>query len=157
MVWYFKCFRPNIFLMKQHGHGQLSITCNAWASPVFSMQEEWWNMSQSVRAIFQHINKSVVIVNVVVHNDGSNCSSLLHNYCLWEKRAVTEHTNCIIHDFTSHNGQNGLTNTHQWLESSAAKSICKLECGQMPNVMAALPNIGGGLCSTPQSLADAHY
>jgi len=28
-----------------------------------------------------------------------------------------------------------------------------LECGQMPNVMAALPNIGGGLCSTPQSLA----
>jgi len=25
----------------------------------------------------------------------------------------------------------------------------------MPNVMAALPNIGGSLCSTPQSLADA--
>jgi len=27
----------------------------------------------------------------------------------------------------------------------------------MPNVMAALPNISGALCSTPQSLADAHY
>jgi len=27
----------------------------------------------------------------------------------------------------------------------------------MPNVMATLPNIGGALCSTPQSLADAHY
>ena len=26
-----------------------------------------------------------------------------------------------------------------------------------PNVMAALPNIGGALCLTPQSLADAHY
>jgi len=26
----------------------------------------------------------------------------------------------------------------------------------MPNVIAALPNIGGALCSTPQSLADAH-
>jgi len=26
-----------------------------------------------------------------------------------------------------------------------------------PNVMAVLPNIGGALCSTPQSLADAHY
>jgi len=25
----------------------------------------------------------------------------------------------------------------------------------MPNVMAALPNIGGDLCSTPQSSADA--
>jgi len=27
----------------------------------------------------------------------------------------------------------------------------------MPNVMAALPNIDGALCSTPQSSADAHY
>jgi len=27
----------------------------------------------------------------------------------------------------------------------------------MPNVMAALPNINGALCSTPQRLADAHY
>ena len=26
----------------------------------------------------------------------------------------------------------------------------------MPNVMAVLPNIGGALCSTLQSLADAH-
>ena len=32
----------------------------------------------------------------------------------------------------------------------------KLECGPMPNVMAGLPNIGGALCSTPQTLADAH-
>jgi len=27
----------------------------------------------------------------------------------------------------------------------------------MPNVMSALPNIGGVLCSKPQSLADTHY
>jgi len=27
----------------------------------------------------------------------------------------------------------------------------------MPNGMAALPNIGGAVCSTPQSSADAHY
>jgi len=33
----------------------------------------------------------------------------------------------------------------------------KLECGPMPNVMVALLNIGGALCSTSQSLADAHY
>jgi len=32
-----------------------------------------------------------------------------------------------------------------------------LECGPMLNVMVALPNIGGALCSTPQTLADAHY
>jgi len=33
----------------------------------------------------------------------------------------------------------------------------KLECGPMPNVMAALWHIGGSLCSMAQSLADAHY
>ena len=30
------------------------------------------------------------------------------------------------------------------------------KCGPMPNVMAALPNIGGAVCPTPLSLADAH-
>jgi len=33
----------------------------------------------------------------------------------------------------------------------------ELECGPMLNVMVALPNIGGALCSVPQSLADANY
>jgi len=33
----------------------------------------------------------------------------------------------------------------------------KLECGPMPNMMATLPNIGGAICSTLQSLPDAHY
>jgi len=37
------------------------------------------------------------------------------------------------------------------------QKILQLECGPMPNVMAALPNTGGALCSTTQSLADAHY
>jgi len=34
--------------------------------------------------------------------------------------------------------------------------IKQLECGLMPNVMAALLNICGTLCSTPQILTDAH-
>jgi len=37
------------------------------------------------------------------------------------------------------------------------KIMLKLECGPMPNVMAALPTTGGALCSTLQSLADTHY
>jgi len=40
---------------------------------------------------------------------------------------------------------------------SLALQQIQLECGPMPNLMVALPNIGGALCSTPQSLADAHY
>ena len=34
---------------------------------------------------------------------------------------------------------------------SVYSSEKKLECGPVPNVMAALPNIGGALCSMPQS------
>jgi len=37
------------------------------------------------------------------------------------------------------------------------RCITQLECEPMSNVMVALPNIGGAFCSTPQSLADAHY
>ena len=43
------------------------------------------------------------------------------------------------------------------LNDLTAKSNVNYKCGPMPNVMAALPNIGGALCSTPQSLADAQY
>jgi len=37
---------------------------------------------------------------------------------------------------------------------STALKHHQLECGPMPNLMVALPNIGGALCSMPQSLAD---
>jgi len=45
------------------------------------------------------------------------------------------------------------------LPERLCQDLNKLECGPMPNVMAALPkpNIGGALCSTSQSLADADY
>jgi len=40
---------------------------------------------------------------------------------------------------------------------TTCNNITLLECGPMPNVMVAVPNTGGALCSTPQSLADPHY
>jgi len=40
---------------------------------------------------------------------------------------------------------------------SSYSNEIELECGPMPNLMVALQNTGGALCSTPQSLADAHY
>jgi len=43
-------------------------------------------------------------------------------------------------------------------EISTTRSLMtNQKCGPMPNVMVALPNIGGAICSTPQSLADTHY
>jgi len=43
------------------------------------------------------------------------------------------------------------------LRPKTEPDIFELECGLMLNVMAALPNIGGALCSTPQSLANVLY
>jgi len=45
---------------------------------------------------------------------------------------------------------------HVWISklfhfgADKMKLNSKLECRPMPNVMAALPNIGGALCSTPK-------
>jgi len=46
---------------------------------------------------------------------------------------------------------------HVALSAFVRQLHLELDCGPMPNVMVALPNVGGALCSTPQSLADAHY
>jgi len=49
-------------------------------------------------------------------------------------------------------------NSHIFTVISYLLDSLQLECGSMPNVMAALPNIGdGALCSTSPSLAYAHY
>jgi len=48
-------------------------------------------------------------------------------------------------------------NDRQFLALNSRTIYYRLECGPMPNMMAALPNIGGALCSMPQSLADAQY
>jgi len=55
-----------------------------------------------------------------------------------------------------HNPENEALN-NVLLINKTLENRLKLECGPMPNVMVALPNIGGALCSTPQTLADAHY
>jgi len=49
------------------------------------------------------------------------------------------------------------TNIVAVCQTTGRKHNLYLECGPMPNVMVALPNTGSALCSTPQSLADAHY
>jgi len=48
-------------------------------------------------------------------------------------------------------------NKHIQRKTTQSLKQSQLECGPMPNLMVALPIIGGALCSTPQSLADAHY
>jgi len=66
---------------------------------------------------------------------------LLKNYRRWDDEYNDDLHLKITATFDAVTGQNGT----------------QLECGPMPNLMVALPNTGGALCSTPQSLADAHY
>jgi len=67
-------------------------------------------------------------------------------------------------DSTHHSNGHFRDKTFQVINCNHSKNkihnnqkIHQLECGPMPNLMVALPNIGGPLCSMPQSLADAHY
>jgi len=63
----------------------------------------------------------------------------------------------VQNDWTGHLDHHLYITVMHALEPQDIEEVRKLECGPMPNVMVALPNIGGALCSTPQSLADAHY
>jgi len=41
---------------------------------------------------------------------------------------------------------NNITTNHQLIVRATVKIQTQLECGPMPNVMVALPNIGAALC-----------
>jgi len=70
---------------------------------------------------------------------------------------------CTSLQSDNHNSTSPLTfyrlNALPATQPTASKhwSQYKLECRPMPNVTATLPNIGGTFCSTPHSLANAHY
>jgi len=49
-----------------------------------------------------------------------------------------------------------MQNSQCWLEKARINTN-KTRMWANANVIVALPNIVGALCSTPQSLADAHY
>ena len=69
-----------------------------------------------------------------------------------EWKAEEEEDKKRIGKFGERGGENG-----KGMRREGLKTRVKLEYGPMPNVMVALPNIGGAICSTPQSLADADY
>jgi len=81
-------------------------------------------------------------------------SGSLHTNTIWGKGQWTSHWHINV-------PQNLQVPSSQHLvifykTSGHCMTFRKLDCGPMPNVMAALLNIGGALCSTPQTWADAH-
>jgi len=73
-------------------------------------------------------------------------------YCLDSSRYPSHRVMFALTHFTD-----ARDNVNYFTKLKKTKIQIILECGPMPNVMAALPNIGDTLCSTPQSLADARY
>jgi len=76
------------------------------------------------------------------------CSRIARIPASYKKLGAEKHDS----DVRFQTGSRNEPGSHMRIEKYAI-----LECGPMPNVMVALPNIGGALCSTPQSLDDAHY
>jgi len=67
------------------------------------------------------------------------------------------HVKMIDRSVTARSSANALLAVSRFKPDIPSYIRKELECGPMPNVTAALPNTGGALCSTPQSLADAQY
>jgi len=80
-------------------------------------------------------------VRVRCHNDNDDTMTIagLWSYGAW--RHVATGCTALVVNYNNLKNDNVIVITRMWA---------------MPNVMAALPNIGGALCSTPQSLAGAH-
>jgi len=79
-------------------------------------------------------------------------TTLFKNHVAMRDSATSKQLLNLKHSSDDVNIISSLTERYSHTENNT-----ELECGPMPNVMVALPNIGGALCSTPQSLADAHY
>ena len=72
--------------------------------------------------------------------------------------AISAGLTAVTYQQTDHTTQS-VTTGHIYVCSSTmrpnnVKLKTNYKCGPMLNVMAALPNIGGALCSVPQRLAD---
>jgi len=79
------------------------------------------------------------------------CRCIERPICACALLYILSTANCFKNIFTLCNSSD------VYVSTALIKLIMKLECGPMPNLMVALPNIGGALCSIPQSLADADY
>jgi len=75
----------------------------------------------------------------------------------WTNTKLGPSPECPYTSYCHSSISSSITTINSLNYTNLTERIAQLECGPMPNVMVALPNIGGALCSTPQSLADAHY
>ena len=82
--------------------------------------------------------------------------SLLYNTTT-DAAKKTIHASVIIQLFNNNLNNYGISALLMPMPPNTYIYIKKTKMWPMPNVMAALPNIGGALCSTLQSLADTHY
>ena len=94
----------------------------------------------------------------MIHEIIDDLSSRLHKIVVGGNCNVDLNaTNWISHSINTFISNNVLCRCRCDALFECLTHILQLECGPMANVMAALSNIGGALCSTPQSFADAHY
>jgi len=84
------------------------------------------------------------------HNPTKSHRNLQNNWCWCEKKSFvrTFLSNSVIHPCD--NNEN-VIDILLLLDHKQHIFTWQLECGPMPNVMAVLPNVGGALCSTPQT------
>jgi len=106
----------------------------------------WRQHLQSHIPCFSQQNKASATITNEKHYTRENETAFAHNYAVYYNVVTTDYHKIFCSNINS--------------VFTAAKLLLTRNMGQCPTwwpALAALPNIGGALCSTPQSLADAHY
>ena len=122
---------------------------------LFHQSFHCWNTSQGTSLLQQHKACQIRLTAKQMHNLKSQHyrqHTYHHSVQIYPQNRQTDQPWYSIRSNRLH-----LASTVLWPNNSMTRgqSNLTLECGPMPNVMAALPNIGGAICSTPQSLANA--
>jgi len=90
-----------------------------------------------------------------------SCAMVPRRRIFWvlhfQRAACSWFQTCILNSHSSHTMCASTVDIQSATAEIRRGKKKKLECGPMPNLMVALPNVAGALCSTPQSLANAHY
>jgi len=123
------------------------------AAKFVSVLESWGISKQMVRTVIR--DNAANMVKAFHDAELPNVGCTLHNLqlaihdCILDQRAVSDAL-AACRRLVGHFKHSSAA-SHRLTELQK-----ELECGPMPNVMVALPNIGVAMCSTPQSLARAH-
>jgi len=149
-------------VLKFAGMPQTSEPISAVSGPKFAIVWEHVGEILLLNSFFRWLSIHVLVAKTQPDKvvDGAQMANFRRFFatCIFSEPRATHFRHASKFAIRSGHIMYGSMEDIQFLtaENRWGKKMKELECGPMTNVMAALPNISGAVCWTPQSLAAAH-